>query len=157
MIKEFIDEFPEVAGHFKSKINYIWGLPGQTLAHYDYNLVETTELGFQTHYFYYEMLPNSPASDPEYIERYKINIEKVYVAHLQIPSTVTQLTPEILQTYFTEANLITSTYSMSKRDWYTGIVKNYIYKYYFFGIMNRKVDMFLDNFYRYQSLVDDMY
>ena len=46
---------------------------------------------------------------------------------------------------------------MSKRDWYTGIVKNYIYKYYFFGVMNKKVDKFLANFYRYQSLVDDMY
>ena len=63
MIKEFIDEFPETAGYFKSKINYIWGLPGQTLAHYDYNLIETTELGFQTHYVYYERLPNIAASD----------------------------------------------------------------------------------------------
>ena len=157
MIREFIDEFPEVAGHFKSKINYIWGLPGQTLAHYDYNLIETTNLGFQTHYFYYEMLPNSPASDVAYIKKYQIQVEKVYVAHLQIPSTVTELTPDLLQTYFTEANLITSTYSMSKREWYTGIVKNYIYKYYFFGVMNRKIDKFLKNFYRYQLLVDDMY
>ena len=157
MIKEFIDEFPETAGHFKSKINYIWGLPGQTLAHYDYNLIETTELGFQTHYFYYEMLPNSPASDPAYIEKFGINIEKVYVAHLQIPSSIKELTPDVLLNYFTEANLITSTNSMSKRDWYTGIVKNYIYKYYFFGVMNKKVDKFLANFYRYQSLVDDMY
>lgn len=157
MIKEFIDEFPETAGHFKSKINYIWGLPGQTLAHYDYNLIETTELGFQTHYFYYEMLPNSPASDPAYIEKFGINIEKVYVAHLQIPSSIKELTPDVLVNYFTEANLITSTNSMSKREWYTGIVKNYIYKYYFFGVMNKKVDKFLSNFYRYQSLVDDMY
>jgi hypothetical protein len=157
MIKEFIDEFPETAGHFKSKINYIWGLPGQTLAHYDYNLIETTELGFQTHYFYYEMLPNSPASDPAYIEKFGINIEKVYVAHLQIPSTIKELTPDVLLNYFTEANLITSTNSMTKREWYTGIVKNYIYKYYFFGVMNKKVDKFLSNFYRYQSLVDDMY
>ncbi len=157
MIKEFIDEFPETAGHFKSKINYIWGLPGQTLAHYDYNLIETTELGFQTHYFYYEMLPNSPASDPVYIEKFGINIEKVYVAHLQIPSTIKELTPDVLLNYFTEANLITSTNSMTKREWYTGIVKNYIYKYYFFGVMNKKVDKFLSNFYRYQSLVDDMY
>jgi len=157
MIKEFIDEFPEVAGHFKSKINYIWGLPGQTLAHYDYNLVETTELGFQTHYFYYEMLPNSPASNPDYIKRFGITVEKVHVAHLQIPESITELTTDVLQNYFTEANLITSTSTMTRKEWYTGIVKNYIYKYYFFGVMNRKVDKFLDNFYRYQSLVDDMY
>lgn len=157
MIKEFIDEFPETAGHFKSKINYIWGLPGQTLAHYDYNLIETTELGFQTHYFYYEMLPNSPASDPEYIKKFGITVEKVYVAHLQIPGSIKELTIDVLQNYFTEANLITSTNTMTKKEWYTGIVKNYIYKYYFFGVMNKKVNKFLENFYRYKTLVDDMY
>lgn len=157
MIREFIDEFPEIAGNFKSKINYIWGLPGQTLSHYDYNLVETTELGFQTHYFYFEMLPNSPAADPEYIKKHNLTIEKVYVTHLQIPKYITELTPEVLKTYFTEANLITSSYSMSKREWYMGVAKNYIYKYYFFGVMNKKVDIFLENFYRYQPLIDDMY
>ena len=157
MIKEFIDEFPEIAGNFKSKINYIWGLPGQTLRHYDYNLVETTELGFQTHYFYFEMLPNSPAADPEYIKKHNLTIEKIYVTHLQIPKYVTELTPEVLKTYFTETNLITSSYSMNKREWYTGVAKNYIYKYYFFGVMNKKVDIFLENFYRYQPLIDDMY
>lgn len=157
MIKEFIDEFPEIAGNFKSKINYIWGLPGQTLKHYDHNLIETTELGFQTHYFYFEMLPNSPAAVPEYIKKHNLNIEKIYVTHLQIPKYVTELTPEVLKTYFTEANLITSSYSMNKKEWYTGVAKNYIYKYYFFGIMNKKVDIFLNNFHKYQTLIDDMY
>jgi len=157
MIREFIDEFPDIAGNFKSKINYIWGLPGQTLKNYDYNLVETTQLGFQAHYFYFEILPNSPAADPEYIKKHNLNVENVYVTHLQIPKYVKEITPEILKMYFTETNLVTSTSSMSKKEWYTGIVKNYIYKYYFFGVMNKKVDVFLENFYRYQPLVDDMY
>ena len=157
MIKEFVDEFPEVAGNFRSKIHYIWGLPGQTLAHYDYNLIETTELGFQTNFYYHEMLPNSPASDSAYIEKFGMNIEKVYVAHLEIPSSITELTPDVLLNYFTEANLITSTNSMTRKEWYTGVVKSYIYKYYFFGVMGKKVDKFLANFHRYQSLIDDMY
>ena len=157
MIKEFIEEFPEIAGNFKSKINYIWGLPGQTLKHYDYNLVETTELGFQTHYFYFEMLPNSPAADPDYIRKHQLGIEKVFVTHLQLPRHITTLSSEMLKTYFTEANLITSSYSMTKKEWFTGVAKNYIYKYYFFTVMNKQVDIFLNNFYRYQELIDDMY
>jgi hypothetical protein len=157
MIKGFVDEFPALASNFKSKINYIWGLPGQTLQHYDYNIVETTNLGFQANFFYFELLPNSPASDPEYIKKYELNIEKIYVTHVSIPIHVTELTPKVLKTYFTESNLITGSYSMSKKDWYTGVVKHYIYRQYFFNVMNKKVDKFLANFYKYQPLVDDMY
>jgi hypothetical protein len=157
MIKGFVDEFPVLASNFKSKINYIWGLPGQTLQHYDYNIVETTNLGFQANFFYFELLPNSPAADPEYIKKYELNIEKIYVTHVSIPIHVTELTPKVLKTYFTESNLITGSYSMSKKDWYTGVVKHYIYRQYFFNVMNKKVDKFLANFYKYQPLVDDMY
>jgi hypothetical protein len=157
MIKGFVDEFPVLASNFKSKINYIWGLPGQTLQHYDYNIVETTNLGFQANFFYFELLPNSPAADPEYIKKYELNIEKIYVTHVPIPIHVTELTPKVLKTYFTESNLITGSYSMSKKDWYTGVVKHYIYRHYFFNVMNKKVDKFLANFYKYQPLVDDMY
>lgn len=157
MIKEFVDEFPDVAGNYKSKINFIWGLPGQTLKHFDYNLTETNSLGFQTHFFYFEILPNSPAAVPEYIEKYKIHSEEVYVTHLQIPYNTTVLNEEVLNTYFTKTNLVTSTYSMSKKEWYTGIVKNYIYKYYFNTVIRNKAEVLLENFHLYHDIVDDMY
>ena len=157
MIKEFVVEFPEIAGNYKSKINFIWGLPGQTLKHFDFNLQETNSLGFQTHYFYFEILPNSPAADPSYMKKFDITAEEVYVTHLQIPSSVTAITPLVLNTYFTKTNLVTSMYSMSKKEWYTGIVKNYIYKYYFNTIINKRVDILLDNFHLYTEVIDEMY
>lgn len=158
MIQEMIDEFPEVSKGFKSKMNFIWGLPGQTLKHYDYNLTESLSLGLQPYFFYFEMLPNAPASDPAYIEKYKLNIERLYVCHMQIPPSVTEISEEVLQKYFSETNLITGSYSMTQKEWYTGIVKNYVYRYFFIRQnAGLPVDKFLNNFHHYDDLVDEMY
>ena len=147
MIKEMCEEFPVQLGNFTSKINFIWGLPGQTLNHFDFNLTESTNLGFRTNFFYFEMLPNSPANNAEYIEKFKIKTEKIYVSHIQVPEFITKITQEVLDNYFTETNLITSCYSLSRKEWFTGVVKNYIYNYYFFSAMDKKLDKFFNNFY----------
>lgn len=158
MIQEMINEFPDISKGFKSKINFIWGLPGQTLKHYDYNLTETLSLGLQPYFFYFEMLPNAPASNPTYIEKYKLQIERLYVCHMQIPSNVTELTEEVLKKYFAETNLITGSYSMTKKEWYTGIVKNYVYRHFFIREnASKPVNRMLDNFHEYDELVNDMY
>lgn len=157
MIKEFVREFPVQLGYFKSKINFMWGLPGQTHQHFDYNLREATDIGFRANYFYFEMLPNSPANTPAYIEKFKIKSEIVYVSHVQIPEDITEITPAVLEMYFTEAHLVTSTYSLTRKEWFAGVIKNYIYNYYFFNVMDRQLDGLLNNFHLFDSLIDDMY
>ena len=157
MIREFIDEFPAIAGDFRSKINFIWGLPGQTLSHFDFNLTEATQLGMYSNFFYFELLPNSPAGQLDYIEKFELKHEPIYVTHLQLPVDLKHITKDILNEYFTETNLVTSTYSMSRKDWFVGIAKSYIYKRHFFTTMNRSVDRFVLNFSKYQTVIDQMY
>jgi putative methyltransferase len=158
LIKNLIDKFPQYAQN--SRINFIWGLPGQTLLHYDRNLLETSKLGLYPNFFLFEWLPNAPASDPEYMRKFNLTVEKVYVNYVPITNQTTRkITNDFTNRYFSETNLIVSNYSLTKKDWYLGVVKNYLFQDFLHNYRENEqfIKIFLDNFYLYESVTNEMY
>lgn len=162
LLKSFIDEFPILQFPFKTKIpsriNYIWGLPGQRLENWDNNLKEAIELKVYAHFFTFELLPNSPAYKKEYQEKFQIKSEKISILARPIPDEIIgDLTPEIIAEYCHPPRLIpTSCYSFDRKTWYTGLLKSYIYKKYITWIHTDPYP-FLNNFHRFQHIVDTLF
>jgi len=101
--------------------NFIWGLPGQTLNHLKYNIIEAGKLHlFPTHHIF-ECLPNSPAADPAYQEKHGMIVKDVYV---NVSDGMSQ-EPGPISSHRSRAVVQTSYLSM--KEWYIGV---YIFNIY---------------------------
>ena len=119
LIKNILDKHSKVKvwGERTNPVwcNFIWGMPGQTLSHIRKNMIESGSLGmFPTHHIF-ELLPNSPAAEPAYQEKYQMKIKRVY---LNVADGV-DMHPGPISSHW--ANAVVENFTLSNKDWFTGV------------------------------------
>ena len=89
--KEMLQEFISHHDHVRYKAETIIGLPGQTVDLYREQLVEMQEASIHNCVSYFwEILPNSPAFDPKYQEKYQIKRSNI-ITPLSVVDTVDEI------------------------------------------------------------------
>lgn len=169
LIKELINKYPTLVQFPRvnilnifnvSHINFIWGLPGQTIEHWNFNFLETTrDLKIAANHFLFEILPAAPVANKEYQEKYKITTEKIFVLLAKtrnIDCQLEDIPDNDYGLYFLESNIVTSTYSLGHLDWFTGWIKQIVYIEYF-GLILKNPDLYLKIFDYFEEQVNVMY
>lgn len=134
-----------------NRINFIWGMPGQTLEHMKNNMVEAGSLGFLANHYPLLVLPNAPVSDPDYQNKFKLRVKNV----------TTLLSDQELshQALVYPCRTVVSTMSLTEKDWFTGILLFYIYLYFYdtrAGIVGQE-KIFWKNYSKIQHIIDTSY
>jgi len=136
--------------NWQHRLNFIWGLPGQTLDNLRTNLEESGKLKLYGHHLPFELIPMSPAAKPAYIEKFKIKIDRVtVVGHSDVFKN------ESLSRNWTIDRAVISNSSLSEKEWFTGIFLFYVYV-----ALSSKLNLhgretrIIDNRHRIQSTID---
>jgi hypothetical protein len=135
----------------------VWGLPGQTLDHWNRNFLETTALELYCHHYTFEILPNSPAGLPEYQERFQIKPVVVYAWNKVIKGlTINNITQQDLDRLAVITYAPTSCYSMDQASWFTGMMKNAIYRAHT-NTVHQNPSLYVQQWEKLQPIVDYLY
>jgi hypothetical protein len=106
---------------YTNRLTFIWGLPGQTLKNLENNMAEAGTLDMFAHHLPFEILPNTPAANQSYIDKFKLVIKKIeIVGHGEAFNNQ-------IQKNWVIPKAVVSTYSMNEREWYEGMILFYIY------------------------------
>jgi hypothetical protein len=136
--------FIENGNKYKNRINFIWGLPGQTVNHLKNNIVEAGSVRSYAFVLPFDLLPNSPAFTKEYQEKYKLKYKKITYAN----------------TEYMIDRAVVSTYSLTEYDYYYGYILSNIYGIFYSilraGILGQEHKIF-DNGYKISKLIDRSY
>jgi hypothetical protein len=124
---------------FYISAHFIWGLPGQTLNNWLHNAQEVIPLGLYPYFQPFEILPNTPANKIEYQEKFKITVKK------------------IISFDGREITAATSSYSMSEKDWFTGMLLTYLLPISDHVAENIDIQSFFYNFIKQQTIIDESY
>ena len=117
----------------------IWGLPGQTLKNWLHNAREVIPLGLFPYYQPFEILTNTPASKIEYQEKFKMTVKKI----------ISYDGREIIAA--------TSSYSMTEKEWFTGMLLSYILEISDNVAENIDIESLFNNFSKLQDVIDESY
>lgn len=119
LIKQIIDKHCKIQENGQRAnpiwVNFIWGMPGQTLNHMRHNMIESGDMGMFPNHHIFEMLPNSPAAEPAYMEKFRLKVNKIY---LRVADGIGKDGPIMGNHY---ANAITENLSLSNADWFKGV------------------------------------
>lgn len=124
------------------QIFFIWGLPGQNFENMKRNMIESGSIGARAHTFLFEILPNTPAADPDYIDRFQLKIKEITVKGDPITTVI-------------------STSTMDTKEWLTGAIAYYLHKsmvqkFHWKRVVGRE-STFFKNFYKFQNVIDQSY
>lgn len=138
------DYFIVNGNKYKNRINFIWGLPGQTLNHLKNNIIEAGSVRSYAFILPFDLLPNSPAFNKDYQERFKIKYKKI----------------SFVNTDFFIERAVVSTYSLTEYDYYYGYILGNFYSAFYSKlrapIIGQEYKIF-DNAYKIQNLIDMSY
>lgn len=144
LLAEMVNKYYEKynAHDTEVQIFFIWGLPGQTFENMKRNMIESGTIGARAHTFLFEILPNTPAADPKYIERFNLNIKEIIIKGDPITTVISSST-------------------MSIKEWLTGTIAYYLHKsmvqkFYWKKVIGREATYF-KNFYKFQTVIDASY
>lgn len=139
------------ANRYSNRLTFIWGLPGQTLAHMKTNMIEAGTVESFAAHLPFELLPNSPAANPDYIDKFKLNISSISI--VEHGEAFGMTAPD--KSNRTIHRAVTSTYSLSERDWFTGMVLFSIYNVMFkdYDLYGREGLLF-DNYHKISDVIN---
>jgi hypothetical protein len=116
LIKEILTKHGSKRGIFQPVwCNFIWGLPEQTLRNMRTNMIELGSLGVFPNHHIFECLPNSPAAEPAYQEKFGMRIQRAYINIVE----GIYLQPGPISNHY--ANAVVETASLPEKDWFTGV------------------------------------
>ena len=109
-LKETINLFEQEG--ISSYIELILGLPEETLNSFKQNIWKIMEFGYHKHFeiHFLSALPNTPFSDPIYLEKYGIKT-------VPVQSLFTHINPDINNDFINSEELIIQTNTMPYDDW----------------------------------------
>lgn len=141
-----------VFNRYSNRLTFIWGLPGQTLENLKINMSEAGSLNSFALHLPFEILPNTPAANTEYIKKYNLQIDSiVIVGHgnsfggVIVPDRVIH-------------RAVIGSYSMNTKEWFTGLFIFYIYNSMFnFYELYGKEDKIFQNYNKVEHIINDSY
>jgi len=136
--------FIQNGNKYKNRINFIWGLPGQTLNHLRTNIIEAGTVRSYAFILPFDLLPNSPAFNPEYQEKYKIKYKKISFVNSDV----------------VVERAIVSTYSLSEFEYFCGLILSNLYSIFYSivraPIIGQEYKIF-ENSYKISELIEKSY
>lgn len=140
MVKKYYEKYN--VHDTEVQIFFIWGLPGQTFENMKRNMIESGSIGARAHTFLFEILPNTPAANPDYIDKFQLKIKEIIVKGDPITTVI-------------------STSTMDTKEWFTGAIAYYLHKsmvqkFYWKRVVGRE-NIFFKNFYKFQNVIDQSY
>ena len=146
MIQALVDKHSFTQNSRANRFNFIWGLPGQTLDHLKNNMFEAGAMGFLANHYPFLILPNAPAADVEYQDKFKIVVKNILI-------------PYYYHTTPFSANTVVSTMSLTEKDWFIGIIIYSIYAYFYeeeFDVLGKEAILW-KNYSKIQNIIDASY
>mgnify|MGYP002630935531 CR=1 FL=1 len=152
--KHLDDIYIQRRNKYLNRLSFIWGLPGQTLDHLRYNIIEAGKIRCFGHNLPFELLPNSPAFEDEYLEKYQLKCRNIEIlGHGKLFKS------KIKSTFLIE-RAVTENYSLSEYDYFKGVVLynlySSIYTDYFKPIFGLEYKIF-DNSYKIEDIIKRSY
>lgn len=139
---------------YNNRITFIWGLPGQTIEHLKFNIIEAGIVRCFGHNLPFELLPNSPAYNKEYIEKFKIKFKKIEILDQNSLSKIKSNITTCIE------KAVTETYSLSEYEYFKGIILYNIYSFfysdYYKPIFGLEYKIF-DNSYKIEEIIKKSY
>lgn len=139
---------------YVNRITFIWGLPGQTLDNLKYNITEAGTVRCYGHNLPFELLPNTPAYNDEYIKKYSMKFRKITILDHG------RLFKSKIKSSFDIERAVVENYSLTERDYFTGVILYNIYSIFYsdyhkpiFG-MEHKI---FDNWHKIKTVIDRSY
>jgi len=148
------DWFLQSRNKYKNKINFIWGLPGQTLDHLKTNLGEAGSIRSYAHVLPFDLLPNSPAFNLEYRTKFELQFKRIeFLGHGDLYRS--NLVPNLIID-----KAVVSTFSLSEYNYYKGLIIFNLYSIFY----SESVDLiygyeknFFENISEIQNSIDAGY
>jgi putative methyltransferase len=139
---------------YANRITFIWGLPGQTLEHLKFNIIESGTVRCFGHNLPFELLPNSPAYNDEYIKKFKIKFRKIEILDQNSLSKIKTNTTTCIE------KAVTEHCSITEYDYVKGIILYNIYSFFYSdyhkSIFGLEYKIF-DNAHKIENIIQESY
>jgi hypothetical protein len=139
---------------YVNRLTFMWGLPGQTLNHLKFNIIEAGKIRCFGHNLPFELLPNSPAFNDDYIKKFKIKHDSIEILGHG------KLFKSKIESSFYIDKAVVENYSLSRYNYYKGIILYNIYGVfytdYFEPIFGLEYKIF-DNVHKIENIIQESY
>ena len=108
--------------NWQYRLNFIWGLPGQTLNNMKTNLIEAGKLNLYAHHMPFELIPLSPAAKPEYQKKFDLKISTITIV-----GNADAFKNQSRNKNWTIERAVVGTSTLSNKEWFIGLFLYYVY------------------------------